>query len=128
MQIHFLSLNFFNNLKVLETTTTSTKLNEQQHPHSNLHDTSSNITEMPQSAAILEKLKRFEESNNDTKTTNQNKQSSAYLPIYSHQQTSTNPDTRLNDKTSDKDERQMAAKGLVNENRVCKYLFKSSKK
>ena len=116
-------------MKVLETTTTSTKLNEQQHPHSNLHDTSFNITEMPQSAAILEKLKRFEEGNNNTKTTNQNqnKQSSAYLPIYSHQQTSANQDTRINDKTSDKDERQMAAKGLVNENRVCKYLFKSTK-
>ncbi len=107
---------------------------------------------MPQSAAIQEKLKRFEESNalnvNSTKAAatantihshqtlissnnnNQKSSANAYLPIYSHQQqqqqtqqTSANQDVLFN--ASERDERQMvtAAKGgFANENRVSKYL------
>jgi len=105
---------------------------------------------MPQSAAIQEKLKRFEESNalnvNSTKAAatantihshqtlissnnnnNQKSSANAYLPIYSHQQqtqqTSANQDILFN--ANERDERQMvtAAKGgFANENRVSKYL------
>ena len=107
---------------------------------------------MPHTAAIQEKLKRFEESNalnvSSTKAAaantihshqtlissnnnNQKSSTNAYLPIYSHQQqqqqqtqqTSANQDILFN--ASERDERQMvtAAKGgFANENRVSKYL------
>ena len=88
-------------------------------------------TEMPQSAAIQEKLKRFEDNGRATHQTSKDisniKQISqqSYVPIYSHQQpqNSANQDISFHDRTSDKEEKQ--AKGLVQENRVCKYLFKN---
>jgi glutamine synthetase adenylyltransferase len=97
---------------------------------------------MPQSAAIQEKLKRFEESNalnvNSTKAaantihSHQKSSTNAYLPIYSHQQqqqqTSANQDILFNDNRN-ADERQMVTKGggFANENRVSKYLEEEKK-
>lgn len=77
---------------------------------------------MPQSAAIQEKLKRFELNSKQTKDNNDLGQQINFLAYQQQQLNENNQDQYPYERRNSEKEAKLA-RGLIEENRVFKYLF-----